>query len=152
MRAIRRFCRQIAAGALIQTNTISFAAFRIFLIFQGSTLRKRIVLYNRQPDIPMLLYLKGLRAPRCFCSKRYQIPFCKGQKGISYRRQNPKKSGKIKVFCMRCSTTLWQFAERAQKTFGAVAKVICYPLDYFACGIHGLHATQIMFCHTAEGT
>jgi hypothetical protein len=31
-------------------------------------------------------------------------------------------------------------------------KVICYPFDYFACGIHELHATQIMFCHTAERT
>jgi hypothetical protein len=26
------------------------------------------------------------------------------------------------VYCMRCSITLWQFATRAQITFGAVAK------------------------------
>jgi hypothetical protein len=44
------------------------------------------------------------------------------QKDISYRPQNPKKSAKIKVYCMQCSITLWQFAKRAQITFGAVAK------------------------------
>ena len=33
-----------------------------------------------------------------------------------------KKSAKIKVYCMRCSVTLWQFAKRAQITFGAVTK------------------------------
>ncbi len=26
-------------------------------------------------------------------------------------------------------------------------KVICYPLDHFACRIRELHATQIMFCN-----
>ncbi len=72
--------------------------------------------------IPMLLHLKGLLAPCCFCSKSDQIPLCNLQKGVSYRQQNPKKSAKIKVYCMRCSITLWQFAERAQITFGAIAK------------------------------
>ncbi len=33
LRAIRRFRWQIAAGALIQTNTTLFATFRIFLHF-----------------------------------------------------------------------------------------------------------------------
>jgi len=70
----------------------------------------------------MLLYLKELLAPFCFCSKRYLIPFCSMQKGFSYRLQNPKKSAKTKVYCMRCSITLWQFAKRAQITFGAVSK------------------------------
>ena len=60
--------------------------------------------------------------PLCFCFKKYLIPFSRMQKGISYRLQNPKKSAKIKVYCMRCSVTLWQFAKRAQITFGAVAK------------------------------
>jgi hypothetical protein len=44
------------------------------------------------------------------------------QKGISYRLQNPKKSAKTKVYCIGCAVTLWQFAKRAQITFGAVAK------------------------------
>jgi hypothetical protein len=38
----------------------------------------------------MLNYLKGLLAPYCLSSKRYQIPFCKLPKGISYGMQNPK--------------------------------------------------------------
>jgi hypothetical protein len=37
-----------------------------------------------------LLYLKGLLAPFCLSSKRYQIPFFNLPKGISYRMQNPK--------------------------------------------------------------
>ncbi len=82
----------------------------------------RIGLYNRWMKTPLLLCLKGLLGPFCFCSKRYLIPFWIMQKGISYRLQNPKKSAKIKVYCMRCSITLWQFAKRAQITFGAVAK------------------------------
>jgi hypothetical protein len=69
------------------------------------------------------------------------------QKGISYRLQNPKKSAKIKVYCMLCSVTLWQFAKRSQKLLVLLQKVICYPLDPFACGICELHATQIMFCN-----
>jgi hypothetical protein len=83
---------------------------------------------------PMLLYLKGLLAPFCFCSKRYLIPFCSMQNGVSYRLQNPKKSAKIKVYCMRGSITLWHFAKKAQLLV-LLQKVICYPLDYFACGI-----------------
>ncbi len=87
----------------------------------------KIGLYNRQMTTLMLLYLKGLLAPFFFCSKRYLIPFCSMQKGISYRLKNPKKSAKIKVYCMRCSITLWHFAKRAQITFGAVAKVNLLP-------------------------
>ncbi len=90
--------------------------------------------------LPMLLYLKGLLAPCCFCSKRYRIPFCNVQKDISYRRQNPKKSAKIKVYCMRYSITQWQFADRAQITFGAVAKghllpfrLLCMQNPRIAC-------------------
>jgi hypothetical protein len=33
LHAVRRFRRQIAAGALNQTNTFSFCIFRIFLLF-----------------------------------------------------------------------------------------------------------------------
>ena len=93
-----------------------------FFIFHGSTFMVRIGFYNRWMKTPLLLCLKGLLGPFCFCSKRYLIPFCRMQKGISYRLQNPKKSAKIKVYCMRCSITLWQFAKRAQITFGAVTK------------------------------
>jgi hypothetical protein len=38
--------------------------------------------------------LKGLLAPFCLSSKRYQIPFCNLPKGISYRMQNPKNPRK----------------------------------------------------------
>ena len=98
----------------------------------------------------MSLFLKKLLAPFCYCYKGYQIPFSIMQKGMSYQLQNLKKTTKINVYCMQCSITLGQFDDRAQITVGAVAKVICYPLDYYACRIHKLHATQIMFCHTAE--
>ena len=97
-----------------------FQSFSSF--FTGSAFMVRIGLYNRWMNTPLLLCLKGLLGPFCFCSKRYLIPFWRMQKGISYRLQNPKKSAKIKVYCMRCSITLWQFAKRAQITFGAVAK------------------------------
>ncbi len=50
------------------------------------------------------------------------------------------------MYCKRCSITLWQFAKRAQIIIlELLQKVICYPLDYFACGINKLNATQIMF-------
>jgi hypothetical protein len=56
--------------------------------------------------------------------------------------------------CIACGAQLYpfKFVGRAQITFGAVAKVIYNPLDYFAWGIHKLLATQIMFCHTTEST
>jgi hypothetical protein len=60
--------------------------------------------------------------PLLFLLQKVSDSFLKNAKGISYRLQNSKKSAKIKVYCMRCSITLWQFAKRAQKTFGAVAK------------------------------
>ncbi len=91
----------------------------------------RIGLHNRWMKSPLLLCFKGLLGPFCFCSKRYLIPFCRMQKGISYRLQNPKKSAKIKVYCMRCSITLWQFAKRAQITFGAVAKGNLLPVPFW---------------------
>jgi hypothetical protein len=100
----------------------------------------------------MSLFLKKLLAPFCYCYKGYQILYSIMQKGMRYHLQNPKNPRKINVYCMPCSITLWQFDDGAQITFGAVAKVICYPLDYFACGIHKLLATQIMFCDTTEST
>ncbi len=60
--------------------------------------------------------------PLLFLLQKVSNFFCKMQKGISYRLQNTKKSAKIKVYCMRCSVTLWQFAKRAQITFSAVTK------------------------------
>jgi len=43
---------------------------------------------------------------------------------------------------MRCSITLYQFANRAEITCGAVAKG--YTFDPFACGNRELHATLSM--------
>ncbi len=87
----------------------------------------RIGLYNKWMKTPLLLCLKGLLGPFCFCSKKYLIPFCRMQKSISYCLQNPKKSAKIKGYCMRCSITFWHFAKRSQITFGAVAKSNLLP-------------------------
>ena len=56
-----------------------------------------------------------------------------------------KKSAKIQMFCMRLSDTFLQLAKGTLISLWAVAKG--YPLDPFACGIHELHATQIMFCN-----
>ncbi len=150
MRAIRRFRWQIAAGALIQTNSTLFTTFRIFFIFHGSAFMVRIGLFNRWMNTPLLLCLKGLLGPFCFCSKRYLIPFCRMQKGISYRLQNPKKSAKIKVYCMRCSITLWQFAKRAQITFGTVAKGNLLPFWLLCMRNPRIACNADHVCHTAE--
>ncbi len=55
---------------------------------------------------------------------------------------------------MRCSVALWQFAIRAQITFGAVAKGNLLPFGLFcmrnpriAC-----NADTVIFRHTAERT
>jgi hypothetical protein len=91
---LARLCMQfadsacnIAAGALLQTNTFSFCIFRIFLLFSE---RGKELFHVTHMQILMLHYLKGLLAPFCFRSKRYQIPFCNVQKGIRYRMQNRK--------------------------------------------------------------
>jgi hypothetical protein len=81
------FAGNIAAGALIQTNTFSFCVFRIFLQF---TERGKELFHVTHMQTLILHYLKGLLVPICFRSKRYQIPFCNVQKGIRYRMQNRK--------------------------------------------------------------
>jgi hypothetical protein len=73
----------------------------------------------------MLHYLKGLLAPFCLSSKRYQIPFCNLPKGISYRMQNPKNP------ILRLPLEPLQ-------------KIIKYPLEQIAGGICELHATPII--------
>jgi hypothetical protein len=88
----------------------------------------RPIIYNRRMKTPMLLYLKGLLAPLCFCSKRYQIPFCS-----MLPPAKSKKSAKIKVYCMRRSTTLLQFAERVQSTFRAVTIWITLYAESMNC-------------------
>jgi hypothetical protein len=81
------FAGNLAAGALIKTNTLhvslSFLNFSSVFreIFKGKGL-----LCNRHMQTLMLHYLKGLLVPLLFSSKRYQIPFC------SYRMQNPKNT------------------------------------------------------------
>jgi hypothetical protein len=122
-------CVQLADSAGKLLPGLQFKQILLYLlisefcfIFYGSAFMVRMDLHNRWMKTPLLLCLKGLLGPFCFCSKRYLIPFCRMQKGISYRLQNPKKSAKIKVYFMRCSITLWQFAKRAQITFSAVAK------------------------------
>jgi hypothetical protein len=106
LRAIRSFRWQIAAGALIQTNTTSFASFRIFLHFSwiGFHGKELVGLHNWQMKTPLLLYLKGLLGPFCFCSKRYLIPFCRMQKGISYCLKIQKNPRKQK--CIACGAPL----------------------------------------------
>jgi hypothetical protein len=58
----------IAAGALIQTNTFSFYIFRIFRIFSE---KGKEFFHVMHMQTLMLHYLKGLLAPFCFRSKRY---------------------------------------------------------------------------------
>jgi hypothetical protein len=65
------------------------------------------------------------------------------QKGISYRLQNPKKSAKLKVYCMRCSITLLKFAKRDQIPFGAVAKGNLLPGTFWIT----LHAESTNCMH-----
>jgi hypothetical protein len=79
-------------------------------------------------------YLKGLLAPFCSSSKRYQIPFGSLQKGIRYRMQNqknPRKSNSIACGSRIPSCSLqkgcWLPLELLQK-------VIKYPLEQIACG------------------
>ncbi len=91
---LARLCMQfadsagnIAAGALIQTNTFSLGVFRIFLLFSA---RGKELFHVTHMQTLKLHYLKGLLVPFCFRSKRYQIPFCNVQKGIRYRMQNRK--------------------------------------------------------------
>ncbi len=55
-----------------------------------------------------------------------------------------KKSAKIKMYCMRLSDTFLQLP------YEPLQKVICYPLDPFACGIRELYATQIIFCNIPQ--
>jgi hypothetical protein len=62
----------IAAGALIQTNTFSFCIFRIFLPFSE---RGQELFHVMHMQTLMLHYLKGLIVPFCFRSKRHLIPF-----------------------------------------------------------------------------
>jgi hypothetical protein len=83
----------IAAGALIQTNTSSFCIFGISLMFSE---KEKELFHVTHMQTLMLHYLKGLLAPFCFRSKRYWIPFCSLQKGIIYRMQNQKNPRKYK--------------------------------------------------------
>ncbi len=83
----------IAAGALIQTNTFSFCIFRIFLLFSE---RGKELFHVTHMQILMLHFLKGLLAPFCFRSERYRIPFCNVQEGIRYPMQNRKNPRKLK--------------------------------------------------------
>ncbi len=91
---LARLCMQftdsagnIAAGALIQTNTFSFCILRIFLLFSE---RGKALFHVMHIQTLMLHYLKGLLASFCIRSKRYWTPFCNVKKGIRYRMQNQK--------------------------------------------------------------
>jgi hypothetical protein len=95
---LARLCMQfadsagnIAAGALINTYTFSSCIFRIFLLFSE---RGEELFHVTHMQTLMLHDLKGLLAPFCFRSKRYQIPFCNVQKGTRYRMQNRKNPQK----------------------------------------------------------
>jgi hypothetical protein len=77
LRAIRRFRRQIAAGAQIQTNTSSFATFRIFLYFSWICFHgKELVLFERITfvSVPKVSYSFLQNA------KGYQLPAAKSKK------------------------------------------------------------------------
>ena len=98
----------------------------------------------------MLHYLKGLLAPFCFSSKRYQIPFCILPKGISYRMQNPKNPRKSKSIA--CGSRIPSCSLQKGRWFflELLRKVIKYPLEQIASGICELHAKPIMFAPLEE--
>jgi hypothetical protein len=145
---LARLCMQfadsagnIAAGALIQTNTFSFCIFRIFITFSE---RGKELLHVTHMQSLMLHYLKGLLAPFCFRSKRYWIPFCSVPKGIRYRMQNRKNPRKYK--CIACGNQIpfCTLRKGVWLPHEPLQKVIKYPLEQMACGIRELHATPIM--------
>jgi len=83
---LARLCMQfadsagnIAAGALIQSNTFSFSIFITFLLF---TERGKELFLVMHMQTLMLHHLKGLLASFSFRSKRYLIPFCSVQEGL----------------------------------------------------------------------
>jgi hypothetical protein len=70
----------------------------------------------------ILHYLKGLLAPFCSSSKKYQIPFCNLQKGIRYRMQNQKNPRKSKSIACGSRISFLQLAKGSLIPFRAVAK------------------------------
>ena len=60
--------------------------------------------------------------PLLFLLQKVSNSFLQNAKGYQLPPAKSQKSGKIKVYCMRCTVTLWHFAKRAQITFGAVTK------------------------------
>jgi hypothetical protein len=70
-----------------------------------------------------LHYLGRLLAHFCFSSKRYQIRLYSLEKGISYRIQNFKKSGKIKeYYYMWQSNTFLQLVKESLIALWAITK------------------------------
>ncbi len=70
---------------------------------------------------------KGLLAPVFLLQKVFNS-FLQNAKGNQLPAAKSKKSEKIKVYFMRCSITLWQFAKMAQIPFFAVAKLLPFAL------------------------
>jgi hypothetical protein len=131
----------IAAGALIHTNTFSSCIFRIFLLFSE---RGKELFHVTHLQTLMLHYLKGLLAPFCFRSKRYQIPFCNVQKGIRYRMQNRKIRKNKSVLHAVIKYLHAPLQKGVRLPFERLQKVIKYTLVQMACGIRELHATPTM--------
>ncbi len=136
------FAGTVAAGALIQTNTFSFCIFRTFLLFSE---RGKELFHVTHMQTLMLHYLKGLHAPFCFRSKRYQIriPFCNVQKGIRYRMQNRKNPQKLKSIACGNQIPSCTLQKGVWLPLEQLQTVIKYPLEQMACRIRELQAAPI---------
>jgi hypothetical protein len=53
-------------------------------------------------------FFERVICPFCFRPKRYQIPFCRVQKGIRYRMQNRKNLGKLNSIALISYLILYQ--------------------------------------------
>ncbi len=145
LHANRRFHRLYCSRC---SNSDKYTLLLYFLDFSSvltDILRGRelIISCNRLMQKLMLHYLKGLLAPFCSSSKRYQIPFCSLQKGIRYRMQNPKNPRKSKGIA--CGSRIPSCSLQKGRWFPLelLQKVIKYPLEQIASGICELHATPM---------
>ena len=70
----------------------------------------------------LVTLLERVTWPLLFLLQKVSNSFLQNAKGYQLPPAKSKKIRENKSVLQRCSITLWQFAKRAQITFGAVAK------------------------------
>ncbi len=127
-----------------------FCCFQNFSLFFKDLLKGKELFYvTGDWKYPCYAIWQGNLPPVVFAPKGIKFLFAMYKRVLATAGKLQKNPRKFK--CIACGTPL-PFGSLMKGLSVLLQKVICYPLDYFACGIHELHATQIMFCHTAEGT